>query len=100
MERLREHRRRSQRAEEETLPEGHTLHRLALDLTQAFGWRVVSVTSPPGRVSEAAAQRVGTRMAEAPAHGKHLLCESAGDRFLHVHLGLIGSFELGPPDPP
>ena len=39
-------------------------------------------------------------MVEATAHGKHLFCEFDGDRFLHVHLGLIGSFELGPPDPP
>ena len=39
-------------------------------------------------------------MIEATAHGKHLFCEFDGDRFLHVHLGLIGSFELGPPDPP
>lgn len=82
------------------MPEGHTLHRLALDLTQAFGWRVVSVTSPQGRFADSAAQLDGTRMVEATAHGKHLFCEFEGDRFLHVHLGLIGSFELGPPDPP
>ena len=38
------------------MPEGHTLHRLALDLTQAFGGRVVSVSSPQGRFAESAAQ--------------------------------------------
>jgi endonuclease VIII len=82
------------------LPEGNTLHRLALDLTQTFGGRVVSVTSPQGRFADSAAQLDGTRMVEATAHGKHLFCEFDGDRFLHVHLGLIGSFELGLPDPP
>jgi endonuclease VIII len=89
-----------ERLRRETLPEGHTLHRLALDLTQAFGRRVVSVTSPQGRFADSAAQLDGTRMVEATSHGKHLFCEFEGDRFLHVHLGLIGSFELGPPDPP
>ena len=33
-----------------------TLHRLALDLTQAFGGQVVSVSSPQGRFAESAAQ--------------------------------------------
>jgi endonuclease VIII len=37
------------------MPEGHTLHRLALDLTQTFGGRVVSVTSPQGRFADSAA---------------------------------------------
>ena len=37
------------------MPEGHTLHRLALDLTEAFGGRPVSVTSPQGRFAESAA---------------------------------------------
>jgi endonuclease VIII len=82
------------------VPEGHTLHRLALDLTQAFGGQVVSVTSPQGRFAESAALLDRTRMIEATAHGKHLFCEFDGDRLLHIHLGLIGSLELGPPSPP
>jgi endonuclease-8 len=82
------------------VPEGHTLHRLALDLTKTFGGRVVSVTSPQGRFAESAAQLDQTRMIEATAHGKHLFCEFGGDRLLHIHLGLIGSLELGPPQPP
>jgi endonuclease VIII len=82
------------------VPEGHTLHRLALDLTETFGGRVVSVTSPQGRFAESAAQLDQTRMIEATAHGKHLFCEFDGDRLLHIHLGLIGGFELGPPRPP
>jgi len=82
------------------MPEGHTLHRLALDLTQTFGGRVVSVTSPQGRFADSAALLDQTRMIEAMAHGKHLFCKFEGDRLLHIHLGLIGGLQLGPPDPP
>jgi endonuclease VIII len=82
------------------MPEGHTLHRLALDLTDVFGGRTVSVTSPQGRFAASAAFLDQTRMLEATAHGKHLFCEFDGERFLHVHLGLIGKFQLGPPEPP
>ena len=82
------------------MPEGHTLHRLALDLTDAFGGRVVSVTSPQGRFAESAALLDRRLMIEATAHGKHLFCAFDDDRWLHVHLGLIGKFGLGPPDPP
>ena len=82
------------------MPEGHTLHRLALDLTDAFGGRTVSVTSPQGRFTTSAATLDQTSMIEATAHGKHLFCEFDGERFLHVHLGLIGRFQLGPPEPP
>ena len=81
------------------MPEGHTLHRLALDLTTAFGDRIVSVTSPQGRFADSAAALDRTRMIDATAHGKHLFCEFAGDRFLHVHLGLIGKFTIGPEAP-
>jgi formamidopyrimidine-DNA glycosylase len=82
------------------MPEGHTLHRLARDLTEAFGGRVVAVTSPQGRFAESAALLDQTLFAEATAHGKHLFCRFDDERYLHVHLGLIGSFVLGPPDPP
>ena len=81
------------------MPEGHTLHRLALDLTEAFGGRVVTVTSPQGRFAESAAALDQTLFVEATAHGKHLFCEFDDDRFLHVHLGLIGKFQLVAPDP-
>ena len=82
------------------MPEGHTLHRLALDLTDAFGGRTVSVSSPQGRFADSAAALDQTLMVEATAHGKHLFCEFDDDRFLHVHLGLIGKFTIGPPAPP
>ena len=59
------------------MPEGHTLHRLARDLTEAFGGRAVSVTSPQGRFATSAAALDQTRMVEADRHGKHLFCASS-----------------------
>ena len=47
------------------MPEGHTLHRLASDLTEAFGGRLVTVTSPQGRFAESAAALDQTLFVEA-----------------------------------
>lgn len=82
------------------MPEGHTLHRLALDLTDAFGGREVAVTSPQGRFASSAALLDHTLLIEATAHGKHLFIHFDDDQWLHIHLGLIGKLTLGPPDPP
>ncbi len=82
------------------MPEGHTLHRLALDLTAAFGGHECAVTSPQGRFAESAALLDHRILIESTAHGKHLFCEFDDDRWLHVHLGLIGKLVIGPPAPP
>lgn len=82
------------------MPEGHTLHRLARDLNRAFAGTVVEVTSPQARFAESAALLNQTQLAAATAHGKHLFLLFSEDRWLHVHLGLIGSFILSPPGPP
>ena len=76
------------------MPEGHTLHRLARDLDAAFGGRRVAVSSPQGRFADSAALVDGTVVHRAEAAGKHLFVELGGDRVLHVHLGLIGSFDV------
>jgi DNA-formamidopyrimidine glycosylase len=82
------------------VPEGHTLHRLALDLNEAFQGRELSVSSPQGRFAESAAELDGSRLLETTAHGKHLFCEFDHDVYLHVHLGLIGKFRISRPTPP
>ena len=82
------------------MPEGHTLHRLALDLNEAFQGRRLAVSSPQGRFLESAAELDQTALVEATAHGKHLFCEFEHDRYLHVHLGLIGKFRITRPTPP
>ena len=76
------------------MPEGHTLHRLARDLTGAFGGRTVAVTSPQGRFAESAALLDAQVLVGAEAWGKQLFIEFPGDRFVHVHLGLIGKFDV------
>lgn len=76
------------------MPEGHTLHRIARDLHAAFAGRAVSVSSPQGRFAAGAALLDEHAVVEARAHGKHLFVEFAGERVLHVHLGLIGTFTI------
>lgn len=83
------------------MPEGHTLHRLALDLTEAFGGSVVRSGSPQGRF--AGADRLdGAVLASAEAWGKHVLVRfDQLPEQVHVHLGLYGSFVISPvPNPP
>ncbi|WP_347349989.1 DNA-formamidopyrimidine glycosylase family protein [Intrasporangium sp.] len=77
------------------MPEGHTIHALAARLTRAFGDRRVSATSPQGRFAADAARLDGRVLEDATAAGKHLFVE-IGDRILHVHLGLIGTFPVIP----
>jgi formamidopyrimidine-DNA glycosylase len=76
------------------LPEGHTLHRLAGELAEAFGGHPVRSGSPQGRF--AGAERLdGQVLHGADAVGKHLLVD-VGDAVAHVHLGLYGSFTIIP----
>lgn len=76
------------------MPEGHTLRRLADDLTAAFAGRTLRVSSPQGRFAADAAQVDGSRFVGADSAGKHLFVELEGERFIHVHLGLIGQFDV------
>ena len=76
------------------MPEGHTLRRLANDLTAAFAGRPVRVSSPQGRFAADAALLDGQTVASADSAGKHLFVEFPGERFVHVHLGLIGKFDV------
>lgn len=82
------------------MPEGHTLHRLALDLQDAFGGNCPTVTSPQGRMA-AAAELVDRTVLEATsAHGKHLFLHFEADRTIHIHLGLIGKLQFSAYAPP
>ena len=76
------------------MPEGHTLRKLADDLTAAFAGRRVRVSSPQGRFAGDAEQLDGSRVVGADSAGKHLFLELEGERFVHVHLGLIGQFDV------
>ena len=76
------------------MPEGHTLRKLADDLAAAFAGRTVRVSSPQGRFAADADQLDGARLLGADSAGKHLFVELEGERFVHVHLGLIGTFAV------
>ena len=80
------------------MPEGHVIHRLAHAITEAFGGRPVSVTSPQGRFE--AEQLDGAVLERAEAVGKHLFIDFEGDRVVHIHLGLIGKLRMEPYAPP
>jgi endonuclease-8 len=78
------------------MPEGHTLRRLADELEAAFGGRRARVSSPQGRFAADAALVDAQLVVGADSAGKHLFVEFPGDRFIHVHLGLIGKFDVRP----
>lgn len=87
------------------MPEGHTIHRLAADLSRAFVGATPQVSSPQGRFAEGAALLDGHALERADAWGKHLFVDFTAEQHLHVHLGLIGKFTVtavpeGMPSPP
>lgn len=82
------------------MPEGHTLLKLANDLDAAFAGGRVRVSSPQGRFAADAAVLDGSEVLAATSAGKHLFVEFSGERFVHVHLGLIGKFDLYAGQPP
>lgn len=77
------------------MPEGHTIHRLADDLTDRFQADQVRVSSPQGRFTESAAILDGRVLDGASAHGKHLFVGFGDHGWVHVHLGLFGKVALG-----
>lgn len=80
------------------MPEGHTLHRLALDHAGDLTGHAVRVTSPQGRF--AGTGRVdGHTFLGAEAWGKHLFHEYDTGDLVHVHLGLYGKFTRHAPLP-
>jgi endonuclease-8 len=76
------------------MPEGHTLHRLADEITATFAGRVVRASSPQGRFAESAALVDGQVLVDAEAWGKHLFIAFPDDRLVHIHLGLIGGLDV------
>jgi endonuclease VIII len=74
------------------MPEGHTIHRLALDLKKSLGGEEVRASSPQGRFPDATTLD-RTVLRDAQAVGKHLLLYFGSEgAWVHVHLGLFGRF--------
>ncbi|MEV4277085.1 Fpg/Nei family DNA glycosylase [Actinoplanes xinjiangensis] len=77
------------------MPEGHTIHRLAIRHRELFAGHPVTAGSPQGRFTAGAALIDGRRLLDTEAYGKHLLHHYEGEQTLHVHLGLYGKFADG-----
>jgi endonuclease VIII len=71
------------------VPEGHTIHRLARDMSELTGTRVTA-TSPQGRFPAEAVDR--DTVLDVDAVGKHLLIDTSSERTVHVHLGMRGKW--------
>ncbi|MDH2442542.1 DNA-formamidopyrimidine glycosylase family protein [Amnibacterium sp. CER49] len=76
------------------MPEGHSLHRIALQFRRNFVGHRAAASSPQGRFAAGAALLDGRVMVASSAVGKHLLLEFEGERTLHVHLGLYGAWDF------
>lgn len=81
------------------MPEGHTVHRNARDLAPLVG-APLRVSSPQGRFAEEAAQVDGAPLGSVEAWGKHLLLGLGDARYVHVHLGMRGTWLPRPPGEP
>jgi endonuclease VIII len=77
------------------MPEGHVVHRQARRLGRAFTRRAVTVDSPQGRFAEGAARVDGHVVRTVEAHGKHLFVGFDNHLWVHVHLGLFGTWQIG-----
>jgi formamidopyrimidine-DNA glycosylase len=77
------------------VPEGHTIHRAALDLRELFAGKVVRAQSPQGRFIEGAAIVDERRLIDVEPWGKHLFYAFEGGVYVHVHLGLFGRLRRG-----
>jgi endonuclease-8 len=76
------------------MPEGHTLHRIAIDHSKILRGNRVAVTSPQGRFAADAALVDGARLKQLEAYGKHLFYYWSNGLVGHVHLGLFGRFRV------
>lgn len=76
------------------MPEGHSVHRIALQFERDVVGHRVATSSPQGRFAEGAALLDGREVQESTAVGKHLLLRFEGELTLHVHLGLYGAWDF------
>ena len=72
------------------MPEGHTIHRAAIDHHRIIAGQKLAVCSPQGRFTEGALRLSGQLCLAVEAFGKHLIYRFASGDTLHIHLGLFG----------
>ncbi|MBM7472752.1 Fpg/Nei family DNA glycosylase [Subtercola frigoramans] len=76
------------------MPEGHSVHRIALQFERDFVGHLVAVSSPQGRFAAGAAEIDGLRMLEARAVGKQMFLRFEHDKWLRIHLGIYGAWDF------
>ena len=76
------------------MPEGHSIHRIARQISDVFTGERVRVSSPQGRFTDGAALLDGHVIAGAYAHGKHLFVTFDNELTLNVHLGNLWQLDL------
>ncbi|MGO1440209.1 MAG: Fpg/Nei family DNA glycosylase [Brevibacterium yomogidense] len=76
------------------MPEGHSVHRIAVRFREAMVGRVVHTTSPQGRFARGAELLSGRVMEECYAVGKQMFAQFDGDLHLRVHLGIYGAWDF------
>lgn len=76
------------------MPEGHSVHRIALQFARNFVGHRVWVSSPQGRFAAGAAQLDGLVMTDARAVGKQMFLEFGDNLWLRVHLGIYGAWDF------
>ncbi len=83
------------------MPEGHVTHRNARMQSELLGIGTpLRVNSPQGRFADGAAILDGQALEPIEAYGKHMFYHWNNGTVLHIHLGLIGKFQLHPGDGP
>ncbi len=82
------------------MPEGHTIHRIAIDHSKLLRGKPVAVSSPQGRFEADAALVDSARLKKLEAFGKHLFYWWNNGLVGHVHLGLFGKFRVHRRDAP
>jgi endonuclease-8 len=73
------------------MPEGHTIHRLAREMSELRG-QTLRASSPQGRFTDGAADIDGAVLELAEGYGKHLLLHLSSGDSVHVHLGMQGKW--------
>jgi endonuclease VIII len=81
------------------VPEGHTIHRLALEHGADLVGQALRSSSPQGRFADGAARLDGHLLVDVEPYGKHLFYEWDTGDLVHVHLGLYGKFLRFDPPP-
>ena len=83
------------------MPEGHVTHRNARIQSEVLGLGTpVAVSSPQGRFDNGSDQLDGQNLEDIEAYGKHMFYHWENGATLHIHLGLIGKFQIHTGDGP